>query len=220
MPVPYSFPTDDGALPTNHTNNVFDMDPSIDQINDNLYPSSQDDSDEDSFVLETDHEQIHPFLEDNQPNPSPPSNHVLATSRHYDLLITTKKDVSGGNDASTQKSNYSLSINDASLRRYIDFIKHQKNATFDSPTYQADLELLHMIQKSNAPLSMYEDVQKWARKAFAANSMLFARQHLSRTKVIKVIERKHDSWGCYPVPISEEEKERSYFMSYLVIQCE
>jgi hypothetical protein len=200
--VPNSFPTDDGALPTNHTSDVFDTDPSIDQINDNLYLSSQDDSDKDSLVFETDDEQIHPFLEDNQPNPSPPSNHVLATSRHYDLLIDTEKDVSGGNDASTENSYNSLSIHDSSLQRYIDFIKHQKNATLDTPTYQADLELLHMIQKSNAPLSMYEDVQKWARKAFAANSLVFARQHLSRTKVIKVIERKHDSWGCYPVPIS------------------
>jgi hypothetical protein len=163
--VPNSFPTDDGALTINHTNDVFDTDPSIDQINDNLYPI-QDDSDEDSFVFETDKEQIHPFLDDNQPNSSPTSNHVLATSRHYDLLIpSTKKDVC---------SNNSLSINDSSLQRYIDFIKHQKNATFDPPTYRADLELLHMIQKSNAPLSMYEDVQKWARKAFAANSMVFA----------------------------------------------
>jgi hypothetical protein len=205
--VPSSFPTDDGALTINHTDDVFDKDPSIDQINDNLYYPSQDDSqddlDEDSFLFDTEEEQTSQFLEDNQPYPSPPpSNHVLATSQDYDLLLHQEKDISGGNDASTQYSNNSFSINDSPLRRYIDFIKHEKNATFDPPTYPADLELLHMIQKSNAPLSMYEDVQKWSRKAFAANSMVFTRQHLSRTKVIKVIERKHDSWGCYPVPIS------------------
>jgi hypothetical protein len=41
--------------------------------------------------------------------------------------------------------------------------------------YQADLELLHTIQKLIAPLSMYEDdVQKWAIKSFAANSTVFS----------------------------------------------
>jgi hypothetical protein len=188
--VPSSFPTDDGALPIDHTDDVFDKDPSIDQINDNLYYPSQDDSqddlDKDSFLYDTEEEQTSQFFEDNQPYPyPPPSNHVLAASQDYDLLLPKEKDVSGGNDASTKNSNNSVSINDSPLRRYINFIKHEKNATFDPPTYPADLELLHMIQKSNAPLSMYEDVQKWLRKAFAANSMVFTQQHLSCTKVIK-----------------------------------
>jgi hypothetical protein len=60
------------------------------------------------------------------------------------------------------------------------------------------VELLHLLQKSNAPISMYDKVQKWARKSFAINQDVFSWSHMSRKKVLQLVEKKFDAAGWYP----------------------
>jgi hypothetical protein len=58
------------------------------------------------------------------------------------------------------------SIDQSSLKRYHHHTVHKQVTLATPTTYKSDVELLHLLQKSNAPMSLYDDVQKWARKSF------------------------------------------------------
>jgi hypothetical protein len=97
-------------------------------------------------------------------------------------------------------TDHSVSVDSSSLNRYINHVSN-KTSTLNTPTtYQSDIELIHMLQKANAPINLYEQIQNWARTSFAINPDVFRRVHMSRSKLLKLIETTFDSAGCYPQP--------------------
>jgi hypothetical protein len=54
-------------------------------------------------------------------------------------------------------------------KRYVNYVTNVKGVTTITSTYKSDVELLHLLQQTNAPIGMYDEIQKWARKSFAIN---------------------------------------------------
>jgi hypothetical protein len=93
-------------------------------------------------------------------------------------------------DMSTNEQFPNKSVDNQLLQRYVDHVTQKKQSTSIPPTYQADVELLHLLQQANAPLSMYDQIQRWARKSYAINHHIFIRNNLPRPKVLKLIEKQ------------------------------
>jgi hypothetical protein len=85
--------------------------------------------------------------------------------------------------------------------RYINFVTNKKGAGTVTSTYQSDLELLYLLQKSNVPIGMYDEIQKWARKSYSINPKVFFRSNLTRKKALQIIENNLDAKGCKPIPV-------------------
>jgi hypothetical protein len=130
---------------------------------------------------------------------------VLTTSHDYKEEIN-KEQTSSSSPSSPYSSNEQsdeliLVADETLLHRYRNHVRSKTSSShLNPPTYRSDLELLHLLQKANAPISMYEQIQRWARKSYAINPIVFTRSHLSRPKVLSLIQKKYDLEGIYPTP--------------------
>jgi hypothetical protein len=85
--------------------------------------------------------------------------------------------------------------------RYINYVTHAKGAGMVTTTYRSDVELLYLLQKSNAPIRMYDQIQKWARKSYAINPKVFLRSNLTRKKALQSIEKSLMQKIANPFPL-------------------
>jgi hypothetical protein len=127
--------------------------------------------------------------------PSPPHDHNNDDDHDEQSSSSTSDKSSSTSDKSSAKSPSlsdeisPLDVDESSLNRYKDHVLG-KHSTLNTPsTYQSDVELLYMLQKTNTPMSMYDEIQNWARKSYAINQSVFTRTHLSRTKMLQLIEK-------------------------------
>jgi hypothetical protein len=89
-----------------------------------------------------------------------------------------------------QSSQVDFSRIDQTFRkRYVNYVTNEKGVMTVTSTYKSDVELLHLLQKTNAPIGMYDEIQKWARKSFAINPKVFVRTNLTRKKALQSIEK-------------------------------
>jgi hypothetical protein len=132
--------------------------------------------------------------ENRQSNHEPSFTEVKSDFADDSEYFAPEADAPNTNEPSTNN----CSIDQSSLKWYNHHIVHKQGTLATPTTYKPDVELLHLLQKSNAPMSLYGDVQKWARKSFAINQDVFSRAHMSRKKVLQLVEKKFDAAGWYP----------------------
>jgi hypothetical protein len=74
-------------------------------------------------------------------------------------------------------------------KRYVNYVTNEKGVTTVTSTYKSDVELLHLLQKTNAPIGIYDEIQKWASKLFAINPKVFVRTNLTRKQALQSIKK-------------------------------
>jgi hypothetical protein len=84
----------------------------------------------------------------------------LEYTAHCNVLINSQD---YENNTGMQSTQFDYTRVDQSLQnRYINYVTHGKGAGMDTTTYRSDVELLYLLQKSNAPIKMYDQIQKCA----------------------------------------------------------
>jgi hypothetical protein len=144
----------------------------------NLFPSESDDFE--PLPEQNDAQDLFPNEEENSPSSPIPAD-VLTRTQHYSRYDEDQMPSTHTTDISTDHTQ---------LHRYVQYITIQKDSVILPPTYRSDLELLSLLQKSNVPLSMYEQIQKWARKSFAINPSVFFTLKLIAKKSTSVDREK------------------------------
>jgi hypothetical protein len=118
-------------------------------------------------------------------------SNVLANPQDYENSTTGAK--------STQFDG--ARVDQTPRNRYINYVTNEKGARTVTSTYRSDLELLYLLQKSNVPIGMYDEIQKWARKSYAINPKVFFCSNLTRKKALQSIEKIFNAKGCKPIPV-------------------
>lgn len=113
-----------------------------------------------------------------------------------------KSTVAGSPVQPPSLDNGNLSVDGSSWTRFTNHIIHEKPKIMIPYTYQSDVELLYLLQKANAPISLYDEIQNWARSSFAKNESIFLRTNMSRPAALKLIEKRFDASGVFPRPVT------------------
>jgi hypothetical protein len=189
IPAPYSNPLE--IFSEGIQERIHDFSHSVDNESQSLMFSDPPHEEDDKQSID----------EQSDQNSSLESETETTTSCNYPNVLAQLQDYK--NDINPEQSSQTdfTRIDQSFRQRYINYVTNEKGAATITTTYRSDVELLHLLQKSNVPIKMYDEIQKWARKSYAINPKVYTRANLTRTKALQVFEKNFDAKGCKPISV-------------------